>query len=332
VKGKVIFFEAAVSVITLKGEPATLVFMRDITKRVEVKKKLEEQVEFLQTFIDTMPNPIFIKDPKGRFIKCNRAFEEYYGASCQTIRGKTVFDIEPAREAKVHASKDRELMKGGGVTEYDGGVTDPSGRVHDVIIRKAAFHRPDGTPGGIVGVVIDITELKRAGEMLKESEAKYRGVAEESLAGFYIIQDGLFRYVNRRFCEITGYGYDEIVDRMEPLDLVYGEDRAVVEENLRKRFSGETGSIHYRFRMTRKSGPRRQGGGVGGAHSTIGADRPPSGPSSTSRRRPYSRNSFSRPRKWRPSDNWPEAWPTTSTIPHHHHWLLLSPSNGTRRG
>jgi len=254
VKGKVMFFEAAVSVITLKGEPATLVFMRDITKRVEVQKKLEEQVELLQTFIDTMPNPIFIKDPEGRFIQCNRAFEEYYGVSCQTIRGKTVFDIEPAREAKVHASKDRELMKKGGVLEYDGVVIDPSGRVHYVIIRKAAFHRPDGTPGGIVGVVIDITELKRAGEMLKESEAKYRGVAEESLAGFYIIQDGLFRYVNRRFCEITGYGYDEIVDRMEPLDLVHGEDRGVVEENLRKRFSGETGSIQYRFRMTRKSG------------------------------------------------------------------------------
>jgi len=254
VRGKVVFFEAAVSVINLKGEPATLVFMRDITKRIEVQKKLEEQVEFLQNFIDTMPNPIFIKDPKGRFIQCNRAFEEYYGVSRQAVEGKTVFDIAPAEEAKVHAGKDRELMKKGGVLEYDGSVTDPSGCAHDVIIRKAAFHKPDGSPGGIVGVVIDVTELKRAGEMLKESEAKYRTVAEESLAGFYIIQDGLFRYVNRRFCEITGYSYDEIVDRMEPLDLVYGEDRDVVEENLRKRLGSEAGSIQYRFRMTRKSG------------------------------------------------------------------------------
>jgi PAS domain S-box-containing protein len=254
VKGRVVFFEAAVSVITLKGELATLVFMRDITKRMEVQKELEEQVKLLQTFIDTMPNPIFIRDPDGRFIQCNRAFEEYYGVSRQTIRGKTVFDIEPAKEARVHAGKDGELIKEGGVLEYDAVVTDPSGRVHDVIIRKAAFLKPDGTLGGIVGVVIDITDLKRAGEMLKESEAKYRSVAEESLAGFYIIQDGLFRYVNRRFCEITGYRYDEIVDRMEPLDLVYGEDRDVVEENLRKRFGGETGSIQYRFRMMRKSG------------------------------------------------------------------------------
>ncbi len=254
VNGKVVFFEAAVSVITLKGAPATLVFMRDITERIEVRKKLEEQVEFLQTFIDTMPNPIFIKDPEGRFMQCNRAFEEYYGVSRQTVEGKTVFDIEPPDEAKVHAGKDKELMKEGGILEYNGVVTDPSGRVHDVIIRKAALRRPDGTPGGIVGVVIDITELRKAGEMLKESEAKYRSVAEESLAGFYIIQDGLFRYVNRRFCEITGYSYDEIVDRMGPLDLVYEEDRDVVEENLRKRFGGEMGSIQYRFRMTRKAG------------------------------------------------------------------------------
>ncbi len=255
VNGSVIFFEAAVSVITLRGEPATLVFMRDITKRVEVQRKLEEQVKLLQTFIDTMPNPIFIKDPEGRFIQCNRAFEEYYGVSSQTVQGKTDSDIEPPDEAKVHAGKERKLMREGGILEYDGVVTDPSGSVHDVIIRKAAFHKPDGASGGIVGVIIDITELKKAGEMLRESEAKYRSVAEESLAGFYIIQDGLFRYVNRRFCEITGYSYDEIVDRMEPFDLVYEEDREVVEENLRKRFRGETGSIQYRFRMTRKNGP-----------------------------------------------------------------------------
>lgn len=254
ISGRVIFFEAAVSVITLKGEPVTLVFMRDITKRIEAQKKLEEQVEFLQTFIDTMPNPIFIKDPEGRFIQCNRAFEQYYGVSRHTIKGKTVFDIEPADRAEIHAGKDRDLLKGPGILEYDSVVTDPSGCVHDLIVRKAAFHKPDGSIGGIVGVVTDISELKTAGELLRESEAKYRSVAEESLAGFYIIQDGLFRYANRRFCEIIGYGYDEVVDSLAPLDLVYGEDRSIVEENLWKRFGGEAGSIQYRFRLVRKSG------------------------------------------------------------------------------
>lgn len=253
VHGKVIFFEAAISVIILKGEPVTLVFMRDITKRKEAQRELEEQVEFLQLFIDTMPNPIFIKDPEGRFMQCNRAFEEYYGISRQSIRGKTAFDVQGGDDAKIHAAKDSDLLKRGGVLEYDSAVTDPSGAVHDVIIRKAAFRKPDGTPGGIVGVVIDVTQLRRAGELLRESEAKYRSVAEESLAGFYIIQDGLFRYVNRRFCEITGYSYDEIVERMAPVDLVYDEDRHIVEENLKKRFGGETNSIQYRFRMIRKN-------------------------------------------------------------------------------
>ncbi len=252
--GKIMFFEAAVSVILLKGEKATLVFMRDITVRKEALKKLEEQVEFLQTFIDAMPNPIFIKDGSGRFIQCNRAFEEYYGVSRQSIKGKTTFDIRPHDEAVVHSEKDLEVFRNPGVIEYESVVTDPSGAIHNVINRKAAFLGPGGTVGGIVGVVMDITELRKAGELLRESEAKYRSVAEESLAGFYIVQDGLFRYVNKMFCEITGYSYDEIVDRMGPLDLTHEDDRSIVEENIKKRYSGEAVSIRYKFRLRRKDG------------------------------------------------------------------------------
>ena len=62
----------------------------------------------------------------------------------------------------------------------------------------------------------DITERKEAEAALFESETKYRTVVENSLVGFYIIQDNLFRFVNKRFCEIFGYTYEEIVDDIGP--------------------------------------------------------------------------------------------------------------------
>ncbi|RMG00347.1 MAG: PAS domain S-box protein, partial [Nitrospirae bacterium] len=70
--------------------------------------------------------------------------------------------------------------------------------------------------------------------------------------GVYLIQDGIFRYVNPRFCEIFGYSSDEIIDRMGPRDLTHPEDWPTVSENLKKRFTGEVESMNYRFRCIRK--------------------------------------------------------------------------------
>jgi PAS domain S-box-containing protein len=106
----------------------------------------------------------------------------------------------------------------------------------------------------VFGVVQDITVRTRAEEALLESEAKYRTVVESSLVGVYIIQDGLFRFVNRRWCEIYGYAYDEIVDKVSPLDLTPPEDKQLVEEGFRKRLSGEAGNMEYEVRAIRKDG------------------------------------------------------------------------------
>ena len=90
---------------------------------------------------------------------------------------------------------------------------------------------------------------------LLSAEVKYRTIVEKSLAGVYIHQDGLFRFVNRRFCEIYGYTYEEIVDKLGALDITHPEDRKLVEENLRKRLSGEADHIEdYETRALRKDG------------------------------------------------------------------------------
>jgi PAS domain S-box-containing protein len=87
----------------------------------------------------------------------------------------------------------------------------------------------------------------------RESEEKFRNMAEKSLVGIYIIQDGLFRYVNPRVAEIFGYTVDELIDKKGPRDLVYPDDWQIVEENIRKRISGEIESIQYDFRGITKN-------------------------------------------------------------------------------
>lgn len=88
-------------------------------------------------------------------------------------------------------------------------------------------------------------------EILKEI---YHAITESSLAGVFVIQDGLFRFVNKRWCEIFGYAYDEVVDKMSPWDLIHPEDKKIMEEHVRKCLSGETDCLESEMKAMRKDG------------------------------------------------------------------------------
>ena len=96
-------------------------------------------------------------------------------------------------------------------------------------------------------------EQESVAEDLKESEAKFRTLAEKSVVGIYMIQDDLLRYVNPKFAEIFGYEPDEMINRLEAVATVSPEDRSMVEENIRKRISGAVESIHFQFRGIKKN-------------------------------------------------------------------------------
>ncbi len=89
---------------------------------------------------------------------------------------------------------------------------------------------------------------------LAQSEEKFRILTEQSVAGVYLVQDHVFRYVNPRMAQIFGYPVDELVDKKGPRDLVLPQDRPLMEETLMKRISGETDAAPVRFRGVGKRG------------------------------------------------------------------------------
>jgi PAS domain S-box-containing protein len=89
-------------------------------------------------------------------------------------------------------------------------------------------------------------------EELWESDAMYRSVVENSLVAFYIVQDDLFRFVNDRFCELTGYAYGEIVDELSPVDTVHPDEREKVRNNIEKRVAGQDAEREYELKLVTK--------------------------------------------------------------------------------
>lgn len=142
--------------------------------------KLQEQLHFIQNIMEFIPIPIFFKDIDGVYTGCNRAFEEYVGFERSSIVGKTAYDISPHELAARSQQMDDALFADPGAQNYEGRVKHADGTLHDVIINKATFNNLEGETVGLTGVILDITEQKRAEEeLMREADAKV-AVAELS--------------------------------------------------------------------------------------------------------------------------------------------------------
>ncbi len=97
------------------------------------------------------------------------------------------------------------------------------------------------------------TQRKKAEQALIESENRFRCLSESSLAGIYIVKEGRLTYANPALAKIFGYTIDELIEA-DPLIIIHPDDRALVTENLRRRFSGEIEALHYEFRGLCKNG------------------------------------------------------------------------------
>ncbi len=151
----------------------------------------------IQNAIDMLPSPIFIKDEGCRYIACNRAFESYIGLPRAKIIGATVYDVAPAELAAIYEKADRDLLADGGTQTYETNVRYADGSVHDVIFYKSVFHKADGRPDGISGVILDITERKRLEDELAQAAREDFLTGAVNLRTFYELADQEFARFKR---------------------------------------------------------------------------------------------------------------------------------------
>ena len=160
------------------GTSRSIISFLDITRQKELDASIQSQLTFLQTLINTIPNPIFYKDRDGRYTGCNVAFENYLGRTREEVVGKTVYDLAPPDLADRYFEMDEALFAGSGVQEYESSVVYADGGRHDVIFNKATFTDVAGEVNGLVGVILDITERKQALEVLRETQLQQQAILD----------------------------------------------------------------------------------------------------------------------------------------------------------
>ena len=189
-------------------------------------------------------------DPSDEtIIDANAAAIGFYGYPREQLLSMRVTDIN-----NVSDSEFRQIISF--VTHEHGQQFDIRQRIADGSLRDVEISASHIHFGGriILHLIIhDITERKRNSVALQESEAKFRNFSDQSLVGIYLIQDGVFTYVNPKFSEIFGYSVDQCLGMPFNL-LVYPDDLNTVRENVHKRQLEKVKKIHYEFRGIRKNG------------------------------------------------------------------------------
>ncbi|MDD5169449.1 MAG: PAS domain S-box protein, partial [Syntrophales bacterium] len=124
--------------------------------------------------------------------------------------------------------------------------------LHVEVMLTPIYHRDKSL---LLVVWRDITDRKRVEEALRESEELYKNFVEKSFAGVYVVQDGLFVFLNNNAASFAGYKPEELIGKRAG-SVIHPEDREKTRERAEKMFTGEDPSP-YEFRVVTKDGEIR---------------------------------------------------------------------------
>jgi PAS domain S-box-containing protein len=200
--------------LTIGGRPCLLTVILDITKRRQTENALRENRAMLQQILDTVPQAIFWKDQASVYLGCNRVFAQAVNLSDpEQIAGKTDFDLpwSPA-EAEAYRADDAKVIASGTPKRH---ILEPLRQADGsrlwIDTTKLPLRDAHGNVHGILGVYDDITERRRAEELVRASEARLQAIIEAMPMPMAVNDENQnITFVNRSFVATFGYTLADI--------------------------------------------------------------------------------------------------------------------------
>ena len=242
------------TVIEHNGSPATLANVIDITKRKQAEDSLRALLDFRQTLIESIPNPVFYKDSNRKYMGCNEAFAALVGLPKEEVVGKSVYEVVSKEVANVWNEKDQELIDRPHVQVYEFTTLGLDGTERTFVNHKAPFFDADGRLAGLIGVMVDITDRKSMERALRESEERYRAIFSNAAVGIFVTDRyGKFVQANSAALKTLGYTPQEF-ESASFSDITHPDDVEISRNNFGALIRGEIDSYRIEKRYIRKDG------------------------------------------------------------------------------
>jgi PAS domain S-box-containing protein len=238
--------------VSMQGKQYCLVVLQDITERKRAEEALQESEERFSKTFRTSPHAFVITNIEdGSFIDVNDAFCASSGFSREEVFANSTISLKIWVNVEDRLRMVRDLRNGEDVSRRETLLRKKTGQIVISLLYARVIRLK--RQSCVIAIMEDITERKQAEEALRESEQKYRSLVDNANQGIVVVQNGLFKFVNKKVEQLWGAPEEKLLNT-PILDVVYPDDRHLLLENREKRIKGELFRTTYEFRLVAADG------------------------------------------------------------------------------
>lgn len=213
------------------GKDCLFAICKDISREQQALQKFDRMFNF-------NPAPTAVNSiPEMKFTDVNNAFLSLLGLSRNEVIGRTPLELGLFVESNVHEQVAKILFDNGSIRNVELKLKKKDGSIIDGLFFGEVIENQGEK--SFLTLMVDITQIKRATRALKESEKRFRDLAESlPQIVFEIDAKGKFLFVNSAAQNLTGYSTEEFLADLTPQELVVPGDRKRISETMLEIFKG----------------------------------------------------------------------------------------------
>jgi PAS domain S-box-containing protein len=197
--------EISVSSLDHDHHVTYIAILRDVTPRKHAEETVQMSQARIEAILDNSPTVITIKDLDGRFMSVNIEFESLVGMTRDKIIGRTDYAIFPKEAADIFRQNDAELIATRTPMYVEEIVLVREGPMRTYLVNKFLLYDANHNPIATCGIATNITERKLVENALRESEARFRVMADSAPLMIWIAGlDKGYEYFNKGWYDFTG--------------------------------------------------------------------------------------------------------------------------------
>ncbi|MFN8375266.1 MAG: PAS domain S-box protein [Anaerolineae bacterium] len=228
--------------------------LRDISERVRAEEALRQSEARYQSVVQTQSELICRYEPDLTLSFVNNAYCRYFGKSPEQLIGQSFLTLIPESERASVKTFYEELIRSKGTSVYEHQVTFEDGATRWQLWNDVTITNASGDVVAIQAVGVDITERKQAEQALRESEARYRLLAENIRDVIVKVSAaGVITFVTPSCQDFTGHTVEELIGRLVS-ELVHPDDAHMAQEAMLRMFASNENFFSLVQRVPHKNG------------------------------------------------------------------------------
>jgi PAS domain S-box-containing protein len=253
-QGERIFRQKSLPTVFEDGKKGFTIILEDITEHILAERKIRESEQRFRMMAENIHDGLIIME-NNMIVFVNRRVAEITGYIFEELFKMHPLSIVSPEDKETAATQIQNMEEGDDeLKELQMWILRKDQQRRFVSARISAVQQAQTRYAFII--LTDITELKTNEAALKESEQRFRMMAENIQDGLIIVENGNFVFANRRIADISGYSNKELI-HMKSADLVSPEDHENIEEIVKNTQPDSKKPEEFTFWINRKDGNRR---------------------------------------------------------------------------